>query len=1216
MISTSNVKIICKVFDDINAPEYFESYTIDNTSFYFSLSWNENFTNRSFYSNDVVVWDFGDGTTYTGASAKHFYKFPDIYNVSATIFDKNGEPNIISLDQTLTASNIFPDYVYLHPFNSDGSSYLLPSGKPSKQIIVTRYNSWQNEEFLKDNNYTINLYVSGSKSDYMGLSSYYSNKYSHLKAYHGFVNVFSNDNNYLQSKLVETTKTDSVSVYAVPYTTGLIDGDWSIKLNFYNKEVEGSSFVGSSGTNFNVDYVYFVDQKPSGYFSNEVDIIYASFDSKNFNEKDIEKNNLQNNFKKLDQGYFNLPWSGQVLKSIFNSADNLRITSNGISVEGNNSTIGSLSGQILYSFDIYPIKWTNTKIPFVITFKDVENYTVKTYDPIYNFHSGTFNNNINDINLKLVKYVNSDLPPIELTDASFEKNEKVPQYNNSPYFAGTVKLPCESETVAISATVKIQDTPVSKNFTIYGFLAQIGLPKVKRYEKVNVLDHSSTSNLEFYYDKHLSTLSETSTANMHICFSPLKYLDNSKENRVFILDADNERIFKTDVDGNIVSTMSLSSMQYQPDTSLAPTSQSFLNSYGMASPVWCVTDKNGNAYVSLADATSAIKINYETDIVSVIYYPPFENLEFYDPEDYLDIQYVDSSSNIIYRGFVGENTVIPSCIDVDSDNNVYIAYTHPLSNFICKFKNNGTFEKAIYFNPLEVPQEIIIDANKNIWVGIENIKQSSSVNSERDDLVYFIDKNTFEKTAITGIQGLGTMSIDSDQNVYVLHKTNTVSKIDAITKIKSDYTFGYLGDENYYLKDVGGIAVDSSGELWVVNNADGFIYFADTKNLSTPLSAIPSEKLKDLSLRPILNIQAVYAVLGDWTGFRWINKFIKTEIPEPRIITGMSSYFDILNPRPTVIKLGEEFDYLTQIKSYILQESLFDRKVLLDDFIGQILGKNENIEEIGKVIYEKISNFVANNSDIETCNIQQLISFADETGTNLNEYLYSYPPSIRRAIDLLSICHKKLFGTPNSYNRNFALSSYRYLENNNLGREIDINDGYFVAGKPIVTYELFSENYQLITNTIVDGYNFGENVPLSGVNYNWGWNLVTGTREQSGYEISKYYKFYEHVPNKKIEIKDNIINFDSDFTTITPYQSSFNDWSKFGGYMDKIISYGFYKGLKLIGNQTVSECIIPSPTPTPSSTATPTPTITPTPTFAITSTMTPTPTPTPTPTMI
>ena len=159
-----------------------------------------------------------------------------------------------------------------------------------------------------------------------------------------------------------------------------------------------------------------------------------------------------------------------------------------------------------------------------------------------------------------------------------------------------------------------------------------------------------------------------------------------------------------------------------------------------------------------------------------------------------------------------------------------------------------------------------------------------------------------------------------------------------------------MGDQNYYLKDIGGIAVDSSGELRVVNNVDGLLYFADTSNLSIPLSALPFEKLKDLSLRPIQNLQAVYAVLGDWTGFRWINKFIKTEIPEPRIITGLSSYFDILNATPTVIKYGDEFDYLTQIKSYILQESLFYRKVLLDDFIGQILGKNENIEEIGIVI--------------------------------------------------------------------------------------------------------------------------------------------------------------------------------------------------------------------------------------------------------------------------
>jgi hypothetical protein len=163
----------------------------------------------------------------------------------------------------------------------------------------------------------------------------------------------------------------------------------------------------------------------------------------------------------------------------------------------------------------------------------------------------------------------------------------------------------------------------------------------------------------------------------------------------------------------------------------------------------------------------------------------------------------------------------------------------------------------------------------------------------------------------------------------------------------------------------------------------------------------------------------------------------------------------------------------------------------------------------------------------------------------------------------LSITQRKLFGTANSYNRNFALSSYKYFKNNNLGGEIDIATGIFKAGKPIVTFELFSEKYKLITNTIVPNYNYGDIVPLSSVNYNWGWELVTGTKSQSGLDLTQYYKFYEFLPNQNLELYDNIINFESELTTITPEQSSFHDWSKFAGKMDSILSYGFYKGLKL-----------------------------------------------------
>ena len=94
MLPITAVKIVCKVFDNELAPETYDSYTIEGTSFNFSLSWSNDFTDRDFYSNNTIIWDFGDGTNYTGASAKHHYKYPSTsYEVYATIFDKNGDNN-------------------------------------------------------------------------------------------------------------------------------------------------------------------------------------------------------------------------------------------------------------------------------------------------------------------------------------------------------------------------------------------------------------------------------------------------------------------------------------------------------------------------------------------------------------------------------------------------------------------------------------------------------------------------------------------------------------------------------------------------------------------------------------------------------------------------------------------------------------------------------------------------------------------------------------------------------------------------------------------------------------------------------------------------------------------------------------------------------------------------------------------------------------------
>ena len=48
-----------------------------------------------------------------------------------------------------------------------------------------------------------------------------------------------------------------------------------------------------------------------------------------------------------------------------------------------------------------------------------------------------------------------------------------------------------------------------------------------------------------------------------------------------------------------------------------------------------------------------------------------------------------------------------------------------------------------------------------------------------------------------------------------------------------------------------------------------------------------------------------------------------------------------------------------------------------------------------------------------------------------------------------------------------------------------------------------------------------------------------------------------------IFIFNNIIDFNNELTTITPTQSSYEEWTKYGGNMDKVLSYALYEGLGL-----------------------------------------------------
>ena len=50
-------------------------------------------------------------------------------------------------------------------------------------------------------------------------------------------------------------------------------------------------------------------------------------------------------------------------------------------------------------------------------------------------------------------------------------------------------------------------------------------------------------------------------------------------------------------------------------------------------------------------------------------------------------------------------------------------------------------------------------------------------------------------------------------------------------------------------------------------------------------------------------------------------------------------------------------------------------------------------------MYERISNYVANHSDIENCNINQLYSLSNQIDVPIDDYNFNFPPELRNRVN-------------------------------------------------------------------------------------------------------------------------------------------------------------------------------------------------------------------------
>jgi len=373
-----------------------------------------------------------------------------------------------------------------------------------------------------------------------------------------------------------------------------------------------------------------------------------------------------------------------------------------------------------------------------------------------------------------------------------------------------------------------------------------------------------------------------------------------------------------------------------------------------------------------------------------------------------------------------------------------------------------------------------------------------------------------------------------------------------------------------YIQSIGGIACDTSGFVWVINDLNNRIYFIDSIALSS--SQLDDLNYVTLTYPPSSEINPVSAfeerrwqAYGDWLGSRWLNKYIDT-VPSYRVVSGSSNFFDIYTDSGeySVYKINEDFDAKEYYKTLRYTDNLDDKNIFFDGFLGSIVGGlSAKPYELGKTVYEKIANYVSNTSDIDTANLDKLLSFCKELSIQFEQYNYPFPPQLRRLVDLLSIKHKKLWGDKNKYNLDFNTP---INPGKNLGTQLSTLTSVISSGIPLVAYEKFSSIYTVVNTSLIS--NNGSLIPfktpiqLSSFSYDWGWSLVA-PKELSGNKISDYYNFYAFKGNYDNKFLNNIIDWDNPYTTLSFNNSSFNDWSKDNGIMQNIISYELTKGLRL-----------------------------------------------------
>ena len=648
---------------------------------------------------------------------------------------------------------------------------------------------------------------------------------------------------------------------------------------------------------------------------------------------------------------------------------------------------------------------------------------------------------------------------------------------------------------------------------------------------------------------------------------------------VWCTDAESDKVYKFSSEGILIS-----SLNFGEGTTYGH------GLTGGCTPAGISVNGLGDIWVTFFDSASTICLDPNTGNIKYIINPgdPWSAIPDMDP---------------VFK---------PVLAEPDMNNDVWTTYNNSICSILVKYNSTGSsIITSITLPMCSNPMDLHITKDNDIWVSLNGYISAAN---ELSYVNKYMGSTPF--TLLSSITALGPsyLAIDNDNNLWFTQGENIVTRI-VTTGEETNWVVGSAVSGENALE---GICCDIYNHIHVINSVDNYLYgVAELGGVDAEMKILPDQNLGwyndtgfvyTLTSEDFKSAQA----FGDWSGSKWIRKY--APIYEPYIFRSMSGYsssFDIYEfDKYDIRRFNESWDSADQIKTFARSPHIADNPVFWDGYMKTVWGDAaaKQGEAFGREAYEKISNFVANHADVNTCNVAQLYNLAQYTDVPIDDYGVSLPPELRRIMDIGSVNQQLLWGTRCKCNRNITNEYTTYLSGQQLvstnyickycGHYHPGNKGdYFnpltysvTAFTPFIIEDRSNVNnkYQLITppallssysistssfitdncDPLITNNNYITTYPLSSY-YNIilpniiNFSLSANVSEFQ--QIITYFCFNNYVASTPCaEQTAGIINWDDQYTTLDERVSSIDDWYGSEQSLERMFNYVLHKGLGLV----------------------------------------------------